>query len=174
MASPGLTVGVQHTCLNLCVGRLLAFVQLNLACPPAAAAAAGALHTFSNKGCDDAEALVILTSGYPDILYPADQLLGLPQQAQICEPSRSVLLCPSSPPPAAAAAAAAAASWLPPACRFCTRSSHLHCITPLRLLLRVNSRKARQTATPRLLTWCLLSGCPSPPPCLSLPQQALG
>ncbi|EFN52495.1 hypothetical protein CHLNCDRAFT_58866 [Chlorella variabilis] len=43
----------------------------------------GALHAFSNQECEESEVLIVLTSSDPDFVYPADQLMGLPQQAQI-------------------------------------------------------------------------------------------
>lgn len=53
---------------------------------------AGSLHSYSNPGCEEAEVLIVLSSALPDTVYPITQLLGLPQQAQICE--QAVLLSP--------------------------------------------------------------------------------
>lgn len=49
--------------------------------------------------------LIVLTSSDPDFVYPADQLMGLPQQAQICERRRQLCLLPPQRGMHAAAAA---------------------------------------------------------------------
>jgi hypothetical protein len=80
---------------------------------------AGALHSYSNPGCEEAEAVIVLSSSLPDTVYPIDQLLRLPQQAQICEhgAADAALLLPIRCRPAALACTPDGRA--PPAARCC-------------------------------------------------------